>query len=86
MKKTIIAASVAALVAAPAAFADVKIGGNVIQEFISDDATGNSDNGLTSAAAVDLVFSVSEDLVMACQHSLRFTPCVTTVVQVTLTK
>ena len=62
MKKTIIAASVAALVAAPAAFADVKIGGNVIQEFISDDATGYSDNGLTSAAAVDLVFSVSEDL------------------------
>jgi len=62
MKKTILAASVAALVAAPAAFADVKIGGNVIQEFISDDATGNSDNGLTSAAAVDLVFSVSEDL------------------------
>ena len=62
MKKTILAASVAALVAAPAAFADVKIGGNVIQEFISDDATGNSENGLTSAAAVDLVFSVSEDL------------------------
>jgi predicted porin len=62
MKKTIIAASVAALVAAPAAFADVKIGGNVIQEFISDNASGTSDNGLTSAAAVDLVFSVSEDL------------------------
>ena len=62
MKKTILAASVAALVAAPAAFADVKIGGNVIQEFISDDATGHSENGLTSAAAVDLVFSVSEDL------------------------
>jgi len=62
MKKTIIAASVAALVAAPAAFADVKIGGNVIQEFVSDDASGHSDNGLSSAAAVDLVFSVSEDL------------------------
>jgi len=62
MKKTIIAASVAALVAAPAAFADVKIGGNVIQEFVSDDATGNNDHGIDSEAAVDLVFSVSEDL------------------------
>jgi len=62
MKKTIIAASVAALVAAPAAFADVKIGGNVIQEFVSDDATGHSDHGIDSEAAVDLVFSVSEDL------------------------
>ena len=63
MKKTIIAASVAALVAAPAAFADVKIGGNVIQEFVSDsDETGNKEDGLESKAAVDLVFSVSEDL------------------------
>jgi len=63
MKKTIIAASVAALVAAPAAFADVKIGGNVIQEFVSDgDDTGTSEDGLESKAAVDLVFSVSEDL------------------------
>jgi len=63
MKKTIIAASVAALVAAPAAFADVKIGGNVIQEFVTDsDDTGTSEDGLVSAAAVDLVFSVSEDL------------------------
>jgi len=63
MKKTLIAASVAALVAAPAAFADVKIGGNVIQEFVSDgDDTGTSEDGLESKAAVDLVFSVSEDL------------------------
>jgi predicted porin len=63
MKKTIIAASVAALVAAPAAFADVKIGGNVIQEFVSDgDDTGHKEDGLESKAAVDLVFSVSEDL------------------------
>jgi len=63
MKKTIIAASVAALVAAPAAFADVKIGGNVIQEFVSDgDDTGSKEDGLESKAAVDLVFSVSEDL------------------------
>jgi predicted porin len=63
MKKTILAASVAALVAAPAAFADVKIGGNVIQEFVTDsDDAGTSEDGLVSAAAVDLVFSVSEDL------------------------
>jgi predicted porin len=62
MKKTIIAASVAALVAAPAAFADVTIGGNVIQEFVSDNASGHSDHGIDSEAAVDLVFSVSEDL------------------------
>jgi predicted porin len=63
MKKTILAASVAALVAAPAAFADVKISGNVIQEFVSDsDDTGTKEDGLESKAAVDLVFSVSEDL------------------------
>ena len=63
MKKTLIAASVAALVAAPAAFADVKISGNVIQEFVTDgDDTGTSEDGLESKAAVDLVFSMSEDL------------------------
>jgi predicted porin len=62
MKKTMIAASVAALVAAPAAFADVKIGGNVIQEFVSDNGSGYNDHGIDSEAAVDLVFSVSEDL------------------------
>jgi|GEM_PF-827855 len=64
MKKTLVAAAVAAVVAAPAvSFADVKIGGNVIQEFVSDgDETGVSEDGLESKAAVDLVFSVSEDL------------------------
>jgi predicted porin len=63
MKKTLVAASIAALVAAPAAFADVKISGNVIQEFISDgDDTGTNEDGLESQSAVDLVFSVSEDL------------------------
>ena len=64
MKKTLLAASVAALVAAPAAsFADVTISGNVIQEFVTDsDDTGTSEDGLESASAVDLVFSVSEDL------------------------
>ena len=63
MKKTIIAAAIASVVAAPAAFAEVKISGNVIQEFVTDpDDTGTSEDGLESAAAVDVVFSVSEDL------------------------
>jgi len=63
MKKTIIAAAIASAVAAPAAFAEVKISGNVIQEFVTDnDQTGISEDGLESAAAVDVVFSVSEDL------------------------
>jgi len=77
MKKTLIAASVAALVAAPAAFADVAISGNVIQEFVTDsDDTGSSEDGLMSKAAVDLVFKVSEDLgngmsAFATIHTLR---------------
>jgi hypothetical protein len=64
MKKTLVAAAVAAVVAAPAvSFADVSISGNVIQEFVSDgDDTGTKADGLESAAAVDLVFQVSEDL------------------------
>jgi predicted porin len=64
MKKTLVAAAVAASFAAPAvSFADVAISGNVIQEFVTDsDDTGTSEDGLVSAAAVDLVFSVSEDL------------------------
>jgi len=63
MKKTLIAASIAALVAAPAAFAEVSISGNMIQEFISDgDDTGTAEDGLESQSAVDIVFSVSEDL------------------------
>jgi len=72
MKKTLVAAAVAASFAAPAvSFADVKISGNVIQEFVADDdgthdangsAKTTADDGLESKAAVDLVFSVSEDL------------------------
>jgi len=64
MKKTLVAAAVAAVVAAPAvSFADVSISGNVIQEFVADgDDTGTKEDGLESKAAVDLVFSVSEDL------------------------
>jgi predicted porin len=64
MKKTLIASAIAAVVAAPAvSFADVSISGNVIQEFVSDgDDTATKEDGLESKAAVDLVFSVSEDL------------------------
>jgi predicted porin len=59
MKKTIIAAAVAASVAAPAAFADVSISGMVNPEFTDRD----SDNGWgDSAVNADLVFKGSEDL------------------------
>jgi len=43
MKKTIIAASIAAVVAAPAAFADVKISGNVIVEYVDTAMATNND-------------------------------------------
>jgi predicted porin len=57
MKKTIIASAVAATFAAPVAFADVTISGQINQEFIS---TGSAD--LNSGNNTDLVFSGSEDL------------------------
>jgi hypothetical protein len=56
MKKTIIASAIAAVVAAPAAFADVSISGNV--QFEAGEFGGSSDNRVKS----DLVFSGSEDL------------------------
>jgi predicted porin len=63
MKKTLIAASIAALVAAPAAFADVSISGQINQDFVSDgDDTGSSKDGLDSDSNVDIVFKASEDL------------------------
>jgi predicted porin len=59
MKKTIIAAAIAASVAAPAAFADVSISGMVNPEFTDRDG----DNGWgDSAVNTDLVFKGSEDL------------------------
>jgi len=58
MKKTIIAASIAALVAAPAAFADVTISGQINQEFTNDDGTGDMEANLNA----DIVVSGSEDL------------------------
>ena len=57
MKKTIIAAAVAAFAAAPA-MADVSISGNVISDIVTD----YNGNDLGSANAVDVVFKASEDL------------------------
>jgi predicted porin len=57
MKKTILAASIAALVAAPAAFADVKISGQLNYEFVDAD---NNDMG--EDLNTDVVISGSEDL------------------------
>ena len=56
MKKTIIASAIAAVVAAPVAFADVKIGGQINQEFFDAGADLQSDMN------VDVVISGSEDL------------------------
>ena len=55
MKKTIIAAAMAAAVAAPAAFADVSISGNIFAE--SGDNNGEQDEVFT-----DVFFKASEDL------------------------
>jgi predicted porin len=57
MKKTIVAAAVAALVAAPAAFAEVSISGQINVEF-SDNDTGDSSGDYHS----DVVLKGSEDL------------------------
>jgi predicted porin len=57
MKKTLIAAGIAAAVAAPAAFADVKISGVVEQQFklVENAAMAeDSDNSLTFSASEDL--------------------------------
>jgi hypothetical protein len=55
MKKTIIAAAVAALVAAPAAFAEVSISGQINQEFTfdNDDTTNATRNGGALFGATD---------------------------------
>jgi predicted porin len=60
MKKTIIAASIAASFVAPAAFAEVSISGMVNPEFIDQDSatTGYTVSGVNT----DLVFKASEDL------------------------
>ena len=56
MKKTIIASAIAAVVAAPAAFADVSISGQINQEFI------DAGNDLNSDLNSDITFKGSEDL------------------------
>jgi predicted porin len=66
MKKTIIASAVAAAVAAPAAFADVKIGGMVNPEYLSLDTTDEV------RVQTDLVFSGSEDLGNGMKASFKY--------------
>jgi len=57
MKKTIIASAIAAVVAAPAAFADVSISGQINQEFVD-----RSGQDLNSDLNSDIVIKGSEDL------------------------
>jgi predicted porin len=57
MKKTLIAAGIAAVMAAPAAFADVKIGGQVKVTFSAEENNEDQwlyDNSLTFAASEDI--------------------------------
>jgi predicted porin len=61
MKKTIVAAAVAAVFAAPA-MADVKISGQINQEFIDGSESGGNAGTLHSGNNADIVFSGSEDL------------------------
>jgi predicted porin len=63
MKKTIVAAAIAAVVAAPAAFADVKVGGFILQEWAIDgDDTGSSEDGLETHSDISVAVTGSEDL------------------------
>jgi predicted porin len=57
MKKTIIASAIAAVVAAPAAFADVSVSGQINQEWYQVE-----DGDLASDRNADIVFKASEDL------------------------
>jgi predicted porin len=67
MKKTIVAAAIAAAVAAPAAFADVSISGQINVEFYKSDASVT--NG-TATAADDLAFDRNTDLVFKASEDL----------------
>jgi len=62
MKKTLIAAGIAAVVAAPAAFAEVKISGKVEQGFTWTDSSTAADDEMLGNSDVVLKFSASEDL------------------------
>ena len=68
MKKTLIATAVAAAVSAPAAFADVKIGGMVNPEFSDSNAT----TGYAASVNTDLVFTGSEDLGNGLKASFKY--------------
>jgi len=62
MKKTLIAAGIAAAVAAPAAFADVSISGAVEQAFTNVDSTTVANDQWTGTADNYIKFAASEDL------------------------
>jgi len=62
MKKTIIAASIAAVAAAPVAFADVSISGYISAEFVEDEMLTNN----------DIVFKASEDLGNGMKASAKY--------------
>ncbi len=62
MKKTIIAASIAAVAAAPAAFADVSISGYISAEYVEDEMLTNN----------DIVFKASEDLGNGMKASAKY--------------
>jgi predicted porin len=68
MKKTIIAASIAAIVAAPAAFADVSISGMVNPELMDNGDT----EGRGLSVNTDLVLSGSEDLGNGMKASFKY--------------
>jgi len=70
MKKTIIAASIAAVVAAPAAFADVKISGQINQEFYSSSKTGMNSDTTSGATASDLMSDRNADIVVSVSEDL----------------
>jgi predicted porin len=68
MKKTIIAASIAAVVAAPAAFADVTISGMVNMERLDTGAATGADFSTNT----DLVFTASEDMGNGMKAGMRY--------------
>jgi predicted porin len=59
MKKTIIAAAIATVIAAPAAMADVSVSGNVEQTYVDTDSDAN---GVDSSPDNSITFKASEDL------------------------
>jgi hypothetical protein len=68
MKKTIIASAIAAVVAAPAAFAEVSISGNVGYEMYDNDAA----TGTNGAMFNDIIFKASEDLGNGMKASVQY--------------